>query len=120
MSKTVVHKLFLMTILIFKVAANNYTCANYKQVIVDAFHGFINDGPGNYMENVHCEWLIIAPNNSFVTLNILNLQTECLYDYLNVYDGDSYVSGRLMASLCGNQTSQSLTTSSSKVYLFYT
>lgn len=56
-----------------------------------------------------------APSNSHrIVLNFTFMDTECTYDYLFVYDGDSYQSP-LLASLSGNTLPQSIEAKSGKV-----
>ncbi|KAH9499429.1 Deleted in malignant brain tumors 1 protein [Bulinus truncatus] len=45
--------------------------------------------PDNYPANLACSWLIEAPRGQFILLDILNVETECGYDYVTVYDGYS-------------------------------
>ena len=63
--------------------------------------GWISDGIGNYTSNMKCTWLIeSAPNTKSPTGNgssiphpirvhVEELATECGWDHLYVYDGDS-------------------------------
>ncbi|XP_075440531.1 multiple epidermal growth factor-like domains protein 8 [Ascaphus truei] len=79
--------------------------------------GYVSDGPGNYSVNGNCEWLIEAPSSSYrVLLSFLFMDTECTYDYLFVYDGDSY-SDRLLASLSGSSLPPTLEATSGKMLL---
>lgn len=56
-----------------------------------------------------------APNSSYrIVLNFTFMDTECTYDYLFVYDGDSYQSP-LLASLSGNTLPQPIEAKSGKV-----
>lgn len=56
-----------------------------------------------------------APSNSHrIVLNFTFMDTECTYDYLFVYDGDSYQSP-LLASLSGNTLPQAIEAKSGKV-----
>lgn len=56
-----------------------------------------------------------APSNSHrIVLNFTFMDTECTYDYLFVYDGDSYQSP-LLASLSGNTLPQPIEAKSGKV-----
>lgn len=63
-------------------------------------------------------WLflfLVAPSNSHrIVLNFTFMDTECTYDYLFVYDGDSYQSP-LLASLSGNTLPQPIEAKSGKV-----
>lgn len=53
-----------------------------------ASSGTIHDGLGNYSVGVKCSWLVDAPNSS-ITLRLEEFATECGWDHLYVYDGDS-------------------------------
>lgn len=63
-------------------------------------HGNIHDGAGNYSVGVKCSWLIDArDHNRFalahgtkkpsIRLHLEEFATECGWDHLYVYDGDS-------------------------------
>lgn len=51
--------------------------------------GIIHDGIGNYSLSVKCSWLIDAPKNSSITLHLEEFATECGWDHLYIFDGDS-------------------------------
>jgi attractin len=61
--------------------------------------GSIHDGFGNYSIGVKCSWLIDARDHSPLSIDNLNpspirlhleeFATECGWDHLYVYDGDS-------------------------------
>ncbi|XP_014253614.1 attractin [Cimex lectularius] len=53
--------------------------------------GYIHDGIGNYSIDVKCSWLIdgSAVPNSSIRLHIEEFATECGWDHLYIYDGDS-------------------------------
>ncbi|XP_076135995.1 multiple epidermal growth factor-like domains protein 8 [Alosa pseudoharengus] len=79
--------------------------------------GYVSDGPGNYSVNGNCEWLIKAPGSNYrIVLNFTFMETECTYDYLFVYDGDSYQSP-LLASLSGNTRPQPIEAKSGQMLL---
>ena len=60
-------------------------------------------------------FFLLAPsNNHRIVLNFTFMDTECTYDYLFVYDGDSYQSP-LLASLSGNTLPQPMEAKSGKV-----
>lgn len=69
--------------------------------LTNAF-GTISDGAGNYSVGVKCSWLIDARNHSentnalsksirnpSIRLHLEEFATECGWDHLYVYDGDS-------------------------------
>lgn len=70
--------------------------------LLNATRGVITDGPGKYPMETHCEWLIDAqsPRKS-ITLTFEKMNTECSYDILFVYDGNSYNS-MLLGSFSGD------------------
>uniref|UniRef100_A0AAX7TXQ6 Multiple EGF-like-domains 8 n=1 Tax=Astatotilapia calliptera TaxID=8154 RepID=A0AAX7TXQ6_ASTCA len=91
-------------------------CKGHRQVLRGP-PGYVTDGAGNYSVNGNCEWLIKAPNNSHrIVLNFTFMNTECTYDYLFVYDGDSYQSP-LLASLSGHTLPQPVEAKSGKMLL---
>ncbi|KAJ8961064.1 hypothetical protein NQ314_005994 [Rhamnusium bicolor] len=61
--------------------------------------GTIHDGLGNYSLTSKCSWLIDAPNST-ITLHIEEFATECGWDHLYVFDGDS-VDSPLLAVFSG-------------------
>ncbi|XP_067832979.1 multiple epidermal growth factor-like domains protein 8 [Heptranchias perlo] len=91
-------------------------CKGQRQLLYQE-PGYVTDGPGNYSVNGNCEWLIRAPNSSFrIVLTFMFLDTECTYDYLFIYDGDSY-SSPLLASLSGNSLPEPIEAQSGKMLL---
>lgn len=53
--------------------------------------------------------LLIAPDESFsITLSFTKMDTECSYDHVFIYDGESYTSP-LLGSFSGNTTPPSVT-----------
>ncbi|KAM8927354.1 multiple epidermal growth factor-like domains protein 8 [Pelodytes ibericus] len=96
--------------------ATSGDCKGQRTVLRNA-PGYVSDGPGNYSVNGNCEWLIEAPSSGYrVLLSFLFMDTECTYDYLFVYDGDSY-SDRLLASLSGSSLPPTLEATSGKMLL---
>lgn len=66
-------------------------------------------------QDSHCEWLIKAANKSqYITLSFLRMGTECSYDYVFVYDGDSF-DAPLLGSFSGKTEPQNVTASSGYV-----
>ncbi|XP_068203463.1 multiple epidermal growth factor-like domains protein 8 [Palaemon carinicauda] len=66
------------------------SCNRTRQVLTGSW-GIITDGPGKYPEASHCQWLIKASSPAqFITLNITSIQSECSYDHIYVYDGNTY------------------------------
>lgn len=91
-------------------------CDRSRKVFT-AEYGEISDGPSglNYTQDSHCEWLIKAHNDSqFITLTFHSMGTECSYDYIYVYDGDSFNS-TLLGSFSGRTQPQRLVARSGSV-----
>ncbi|XP_035273051.1 attractin isoform X1 [Anguilla anguilla] len=59
--------------------------------------GFLTDGPGNYKYKTKCTWLIEGEPNTILRLRFNHFATECSWDHLYVYDGDSIYSPLLAA-----------------------
>ncbi|KAH9496424.1 Multiple epidermal growth factor-like domains protein 8, partial [Bulinus truncatus] len=96
----------------------NDICAGRK-VLHNRF-GVITDGPKNYTEYLKCEWLIDAGSpNKTIHLRFDNMITECSFDFLFIYDGNSYNS-HLIASLSGDSHPDDITAYSGHmlIYLF--
>lgn len=116
-------------------------CDRTRRVFTEA-HGEISDGPAgsNYtqvrpiclcmrptmhrlslfvsFQDSHCEWLIKAKNDSqFITLTFRSMGTECSYDYIFVYDGDSFKSP-LLGSFSGKTEPQQVIATSGSVSAF--
>ena len=72
------------------------------RTILNGTRGFIMDGIAtiNYTQNTHCEWLIKAEPEQFISLTFLHMDTECGYDYVFVYDGTS-MNDMLIGSFSG-------------------
>lgn len=91
-------------------------CDRSRKVLTMEY-GEISDGPAgfNYTQDSHCEWLIKARNDSqFITLTFHTMGTECSYDYIYVYDGDSFNS-TLLGSFSGRTQPQRLVAHSGSV-----
>lgn len=64
----------------------------------------------------HCEWLIRAQNTSqFITLKFRSIFTECAYDYIFVFDGDSYSKSTLLGSFSGKTEPKPIVAASGSV-----
>ncbi|XP_019500136.1 PREDICTED: attractin [Hipposideros armiger] len=73
--------------------------------------GFVTDGPGNYKYKTKCTWLIEGQPNRIMRLRFNHFATECSWDHLYVYDGDSIYapliaafSGLIVPERDGNET----------------
>lgn len=77
--------------------------------------GYITDGLGNYSSELQCTWLIDAKSykKGTIRLQLNYFETECSWDHLYIFDGDSLYSP-MIAALSGSlltQYSSSLTSS---------
>ncbi|KAJ2953641.1 hypothetical protein O0L34_g1253 [Tuta absoluta] len=93
--------------------ASTAPCDKTRRVFTEP-NGIITDGPSNsnYTQDSHCEWLIKAANKSqFITLSFIRMGTECSYDYVFVYDGDSF-DAPLLGSFSGKTDPQNVTATS--------
>uniref|UniRef100_A0A1B0CSP3 Multiple epidermal growth factor-like protein 8 n=2 Tax=Lutzomyia longipalpis TaxID=7200 RepID=A0A1B0CSP3_LUTLO len=99
----------------------NQPCDRTRRIFTEPY-GEISDGPSgfNYTQDSHCEWLIKAKNDSqYITLTFRSMGTECSYDYIFVYDGDSFRSP-LLGSFSGKTEPQRVVaTSGSMLILLY-
>lgn len=94
------------------------SCDKTRRVFNESY-GEISDGPSgyNYTQDSHCEWLIKAQNDSqYITLNFRSMGTECSFDYIFIYDGDSFRSP-LLGSFSGKTEPQRVVASSGSVSL---
>ncbi|XP_043998688.1 attractin isoform X1 [Gambusia affinis] len=73
--------------------------------------GYLTDGPGNYQYKTKCTWLIEGQPNTVLRLRFNHFATECSWDHLYVYDGDSIYapllaafSGLIVPERYGNET----------------
>ncbi|XP_039249986.2 multiple epidermal growth factor-like domains protein 8 [Styela clava] len=110
---------------LFTVASCISRCHQHKMIFSANTTGIISDGSNDYFSNQRCEWLITSPNATkfpYISLKFLGKKTECRYDYVMIYDGESY-DGRLLATLSGDSTTVPLHQISARngkmlVYLF--
>lgn len=97
-------------------SSQQQSCDKTRRVFTEPY-GEISDGPSgyNYTQDSHCEWLIRAQNESqFISLTFRSMGTECSYDYIFIYDGDSFRSP-LLGSFSGKTEPQRVTASSGSV-----
>lgn len=90
--------------------------------------GIVTDGPGNYSANMKCTWLIDSRNHdntssrAKIRLRLDNFATECAWDHLYIWDGDS-TNDPLLASLSGTIQDSSnvfeITASSGMAYVHF-
>ncbi|GIY78358.1 hypothetical protein CDAR_179641 [Caerostris darwini] len=87
---------------------HTFSCDRERVILLDK-HGTISSGNKEYPMDSHCEWLIKAwDEKSFITLTFTKMDTECSYDHVFVYNGDSYNSP-LLGSFSGNTTPPAVT-----------
>ena len=66
-------------------------------------HGFITDGKNNYSPDLQCTFLIDASHfksETLIRLKFIEFETECLWDFLYIFSGDSIFS-QLVAAFSG-------------------
>ncbi|XP_047036022.1 putative protein tag-53 isoform X2 [Helicoverpa zea] len=67
--------------------------------------GYITDGPGNYSVSTQCSWLLtpprLGPTPPPLRVRLESFATECGWDHLYVYDGDSVRAEKLLAVFSG-------------------
>ena len=76
--------------------------------------------PNQYPLNLNCIWLILAPSDQVIQAEIrefeLEKQSRCLYDYLEVRDGDR--SGMpLLGKFCGDVVPSPVKSSGNAMYI---
>ncbi|KAH3692443.1 hypothetical protein DPMN_194284 [Dreissena polymorpha] len=82
------------------------------------------NGDGLYEAFLDCRWLIMGANNKVIRLNIMpgfNLEnhTDCVYDYLKIYDGMT-IDDPLIGTYCGlSYPSEIVSTSNVLLVQFY-
>ncbi|XP_028390683.1 cubilin-like [Dendronephthya gigantea] len=78
--------------------------------------------PNLYPNNVDCKWIVSSNNDKHILLQFsyfsLERSSGCVYDYLEVYDGDSVNSTRL-GRYCGEQLPENLRSSSSNFFIVF-
>ncbi|XP_043911831.1 attractin-like protein 1 [Protopterus annectens] len=73
--------------------------------------GYLTDGPINYKYKTKCTWLIEGFPNAVLRLRFNHFATECSWDHMYIYDGDSIYapliavfSGLIIPEVKGNET----------------
>ncbi|XP_060517960.1 multiple epidermal growth factor-like domains protein 8 isoform X2 [Cylas formicarius] len=106
-------EIFIGFIVVGYAAVDLVPCDRSRRVFTSSW-GVISDGPvgSNYTQDSHCEWLIKAnESDKFISLSFRSMGTECSYDYVFVYDGDSF-SSPLLGSFSGKTEPQQVVASS--------
>ena len=63
---------------------------------LNSTEGWLADAVGNYSFDTKCTWLIEAPEtDSNIRLHLKEFATECGWDHLYIFDGDSVFSDLL-------------------------
>ena len=87
------------------------------RVRLDEPFGYISDGKKNYTTDLQCTWLIDARrfgNQSIIRLKFTEFETECSWDHLYIFKGDSLFSP-LVAAFSGILTRKTLTQGSAEL-----
>nr|XP_002125198.2 deleted in malignant brain tumors 1 protein isoform X2 [Ciona intestinalis] len=66
--------------------------------------------PRNYLNNINCGWVVIAPTGRQVIVTVMGGFLEINYDYLRIYDAST-----LLTQLSGRLTRSSFTSTSGKL-----
>ncbi|KAM9426169.1 attractin-like protein 1 isoform 2-T2 [Pholidichthys leucotaenia] len=88
--------------------------------------GYLTDGPVNYKYKTKCTWLIEGYPNAVLRLRFNHFATECSWDHMYVYDGDSIYaplvavfSGLIVPEIRGNETVPEVETTSGYALLHF-
>ncbi|XP_044070048.1 attractin-like protein 1 isoform X6 [Siniperca chuatsi] len=88
--------------------------------------GSLTDGPVNYKYKTKCTWLIEGYPNAVLRLRFNHFATECSWDHMYVYDGDSIYapliavfSGLAVPETRGNETVPEVVTTSGYALLHF-
>ncbi|KTG31595.1 hypothetical protein cypCar_00005025, partial [Cyprinus carpio] len=88
--------------------------------------GYLTDGPINYKYKTKCTWLIEGYPNAVLRLRFNHFATECSWDHMYVYDGDSIYaplvavfSGLIVPEVKGNETVPEVETNSGYALLHF-
>ncbi|XP_018618141.1 attractin-like protein 1 [Scleropages formosus] len=88
--------------------------------------GSLTDGPINYKYKTKCTWLIEGYPNAVLRLRFNHFATECTWDHMYVYDGDSVYapliavfSGLVVPEVRGNETVPEVVTTSGYALLHF-
>ncbi|KAK0396587.1 hypothetical protein QR680_001776 [Steinernema hermaphroditum] len=86
----------------------------------DTTSGFITSSAQTYAPSSKCTWVINAPNNnSVLNIKLEKFQTECSWDHVYIYDGDS-VYGNQLAAFSGDMSEVSVTAKTGKALVYFT
>lgn len=106
---------------------NNNSCGGRVKLTKPT--GYITDGKKNYSPDLQCTWLIDASDfktDTLIRLKFTEFQTECNWDHLYIFNGDSVFSqlvaafsGVLIRSNQGVNDLPELEIRSKQVYLYF-
>uniref|UniRef100_T1JFI7 Multiple epidermal growth factor-like domains protein 8 n=1 Tax=Strigamia maritima TaxID=126957 RepID=T1JFI7_STRMM len=100
----------------FKATHVSESCSRKRHIFNDSW-GIVSDGPGDYPQDSYCEWLIGgSKTGQVVNLKFHDMLTECSYDYLFIYNGDSYNSS-ILGSFSGNTLPSPIYANSGKMLI---
>ncbi|XP_067389148.1 deleted in malignant brain tumors 1 protein-like [Emydura macquarii macquarii] len=97
----------------------NGSCGGYLSMTSGSFSSPFF--PGNYPENTHCVWRIEVKNNYYIRLIFKHLDLEvsynCIYDFVEVYDGPLNTSS-LLGRICDGSNYTFTSSSNTMTVLF--
>ncbi|XP_067940520.1 multiple epidermal growth factor-like domains protein 8 [Watersipora subatra] len=89
-----------------------------KREILTSSAGEIVLASDDYGENLYCQWLIKGDASKYVNIHFESFLTECDYDYLYIYDGDSF-SSPLLGVYSGATLPDAISAQSGSVLLHF-
>uniref|UniRef100_A0A914CJ52 CUB domain-containing protein n=1 Tax=Acrobeloides nanus TaxID=290746 RepID=A0A914CJ52_9BILA len=81
--------------------------------------GFFTDGLFNYTASARCTWIITSEQNSSLLLRLADFFTECCWDNLYIYDGDSAFDN-LIGAFSGSLPPTEVVATSGKSIVYFT
>jgi len=79
--------------------------------------------PNNYPDGVRCVWILEAPVNHTVKLDLeefhLEKDKKCFYDYMEFFDGDTEEHYLLRERMCGRHDPQPLESTGQKLMVVF-
>ncbi|XP_032520799.2 cubilin homolog [Danaus plexippus] len=102
----------------FKMSYSLYNCGGIVREPTTLTSGMSD----NYGDNSNCTWLIEAPKDKLVVVNILYIDLEssyeCYSDYIAVYNGAQINSSKRIALLCGHVNTTTILKSNENSMVF--
>lgn len=95
-------------------------CQGKKTLIVDSV-GFVNDGSGlnNYANLCECTWQLIAPAGKRIRIQVIEIDTEPLVDYIWFFDGSQTHEDALFAKLSGTELPPIIESAGNEVLIWF-